>query len=146
MERIHEVVAVVGSIDPDAHTAATYLSDAINCADFAQLLAIIQAGTLGASATVDFKLTASATSGGTYTDVSNALITQLTKAGSDDGKMAMISLNIEKILASGKQYVKASMTVGTATSDCSAIILGFRPHYAPANDHDIADVDEIVVV
>ncbi len=145
MERVHEAVAIVGSIDPDAHTAATYLTDAIDCSDFDQLLFIVQAGTLGASATLDFKVTASATSGGSYTDITGAAITQLTKAGSDDSKMSLISLDVSHVLSAGKRYVKGSMTIGTATSDAGVIVLGYRPHYAPATTYDLADVDEIVV-
>ena len=61
--------AVVGMVDPDANTAATYLTAAIDMTDWEQLAVITMVGTLGAAATVVTTVTASATSGGTYATV-----------------------------------------------------------------------------
>lgn len=145
MERFHEIAGIVGIIDPDAYSASTVLTGAIDCADFAQLVFIVQAGDLGASATLDFKVTASDASGGTYTDVAGTAITQLTQAGSDSNKQAIVALDTAHILALGKRYVKGSMTIATAASDAGVIVLGYRPHYLPATNYDLSTVDEIVV-
>jgi len=48
--------ALVGVIDPDATAASVVSTGWINMANFERLMAIIFAGTLGASATVDAKL------------------------------------------------------------------------------------------
>lgn len=138
-----EVAAVVGVIDPDAYTANTYLSAAIDMNDFESIQAIVMAGTLGTSATVDAKLTASATSGGSYSDITGKAITQLTEAGTDSDKQAIINLRAEE-LTEGLRFVKLSLTIATATSDAGAIVLGFNPRNAPASDNDLSSVDEIV--
>lgn len=141
--RLDEYVAVVGIIDPDAYTAGEQLTAAIDMSKWESLLCIIMAGDLGASATVDGAIKASATSGGSYAAISGKAITQLTQAGTDDNKQALIHLRASEMPA-GKRYVKLSMTVGTATSDAGAIVLGKPAHVFPASDNDIAAVDEIV--
>lgn len=143
-----DMIAVVGSIDPDANAAATYTTGWVSMADFAWVMAIIQAGTLGASATLDAKLEQATDGSGTGAkDVTGSAITQLTKAGSDDDKQAIIQCCGEDLdLANGFDYVRLSMTVGTATSDCGAVLLGYGARYAPASDSDAATVDEIVTV
>lgn len=145
MDRVHETVAIVGRIDPDAYTAAAYLTEAIDCQDFDQLLFIVMAGTLGSSATADFVVKASTTSGGSYASITGTAITQLTEAGTDSDKIVLVSLDVSHVLAAGKRYVKGELTIGTATSDAGVIVLGYRPHYAPAQAFDISAVDEIVV-
>lgn len=138
-----EQQALVGIIDPDAYTAATYLTAAIDMSKFESIQAIVSVGDLGTNATVDAKLTASATSGGTYSDVTGKAITQLTQAGSDDNKQAIINLRGEE-LTEGLRFVKLSMTVATATSDAGAFVMGANPRVGPASDNDLSTVDEIV--
>ncbi len=48
--------AIVGVIDPDVHTAAAYSTGYISMVTFQKIMAIIMAGTLGSSATLDAKL------------------------------------------------------------------------------------------
>lgn len=141
-----EKVAVLGTIDPDAYTAATYTSDYANCGLFNKLMAIIEVGTLGASATIDAKLRQAQDSSGTgVKDITGKAITQLTQAGTDDDKQAIINLDASELdVENGFEYVQISLTVGTATSDCGAMLLGLEPRYGPANDNDLASVDEIV--
>lgn len=141
-----EVAAVVATIDPDAYTAATYLSDAVDMSKIDQLLAVVMAGELGASATLDAKLTQATTSGGSYKDITGKAITQLTQGGSDESdKQALINCRADELdIDNDYRWVKLSMTVGTATSDCCALLLGFGARYGPASDGDLATVDEIV--
>ena len=134
--------AVVGVVDPDANTAAEYLTSAIDMSLWSRLVAVVQAGTLGSSATLDFKLTDASASGGSYSDITGKAITQLTQAGTDADKQAIINLRFDE-LNEDARYVKAAMTVGTATSDCSVIVMGL-PRYYPASDNDLSSVDEIV--
>lgn len=140
-------VAVVGVIDPDANGAATYTSAWVAMADFQSIMAVIQTGTLGASATVDAKLEQASDSSGTGAkDVTGSAITQLVKASNDDDQ-AVIQCNAEDLdLVNSFTHVRLSMTVGTATSDCGAIVLGLDPRYGPASDYDLASVQEIVTV
>jgi len=143
-----EIVAVLGAIDPDANTAATHSTGWISMSNFQALLAIIMAGTLGRSAKLNAKLQQATSASGTGAkDIPGAAITELTQAGSDNDKQAIIECWAENLdLANNFTYVRLSMTVAVATSDCGAVVLGMNPRYGPASDHDAETVDEIVTV
>lgn len=144
MDKASERLALVGTIDPDAYAAGTYLTDAIDMADFDRVLFLILAGDLVTNNTTDFKVTASVASGGTYYDLTGAAITQLTEAGSDSDKQAMVEVKAIDVLAAGYRYIKGSLTVATAGADASVVALGFDPHYGPASDQNLTSVAEIV--
>lgn len=142
-----EKIGVVATIDPDAYAADTYVSDYVDMQDWPDgIMAIVMAGTLGSSATLDAKLRQAVnSSGGSVKDITGKAITQLTQAGTDDDKQAIIVLLPASLdVAGGFRYVALSMTVATATSDAGAIIIGMNPSYGPAADQDLASVDEIV--
>lgn len=63
-----EVSAVVATIDPDVYTAAAYTGDWVAAKNFERFQAIVMAGTLGTSATLDFKLQKATDSSGTGPD------------------------------------------------------------------------------
>ena len=78
-------------------------------------------------------------------DITGKAITQLTQAGTDSNKQAIINLHRDELdLANSYTHVRLSHTVATATSDSAAILLGFDPRYNTASDNDAATVDEIV--
>ena len=143
-----EKFAIVATIDPDAYTAGAQTSDWVNVENWQELMAVVMAGTLGSSATLDFKLQQATDASGTSAkNITSASITQLTQAGTDSDKQAVINLNPEKLdVANGFTFVAMVMTVATATSDCGAIMFGSQPTYGPASDNDLASVDEIVTV
>lgn len=143
-----EMLGLVGVIDPDAYSAATYTTGWIDMSKWLAIHATVMAGTLGASATVDAKLEQAQDGSGTGAkDVTGSAITQLTKAGSDDDKQAIIEMFQEDMdHANAFTHVRLSVTVGTATSDMGAMVLGVTPRYAPASGSDLASVDEIVTV
>lgn len=141
-----EQVAIVGVIDPDAYTQATYTTDYIDMSKWESVMAVVMAGDLGSSATIDAKIIEYTTDGGAGThDITGKAITQLTQAGTDSNKQAIINVRREDLdIDGGYRYVKLSVTVGTATSDMGAIVLGVVPRRAPASDNDLSSVDEIV--
>lgn len=141
-----ELVAVVATIDPDAQAAGTSTSDWAPAKDFERLMAIIEAGTLGASATLDAKLQQATDSSGTGAkDITGKAITQLTQAGTDSDKQAIINVRGDELDVNNLfTHVAIVMTVATATSDTSAILLGISGRYNPASDFDLGSVDEIV--
>lgn len=145
--KMSDVIARVAAIDPDAYATGTQLSDAIDMAFHRRIMAIVEAGTLGSSAVLNAVLTSSATSGGTYTQISGKSITALTQAGTDSDKAAIINLSAAEMPA-GHRYVKLSCRLTVATSDYGANVLADKPRYtsasATANAHDASDVDEIV--
>lgn len=141
-----ELAAVVGVIDPDAYAAATYTTGWVDMRDWGALLAIVCAGTLGTSATLDAKFEQATSSGGTGAkDVTDKDITQLTQAGTDSDKQVLLNLRPGDMdIDGGFRYARLSMTVGTATSDAGAVLMGFHPARGQASDFDAATVDEIV--
>jgi hypothetical protein len=142
-----EVAAVLATIDPDAYTAAAYTSDWCDIGKFNKIMAIVMAGTLGTSATLDAKLQGATDSSGTgATDLTGKAITQLTEAGTDSDKQAIIEVDAAEVQGQNSAFTHVAlvMTVATATSDCGAVLLGFEPRFGPANDNDLASVDEIV--
>lgn len=140
-----ERAAIVGIIDPDAYTATTYDTAWVQGGKFRRLMAIIMAGDLGSSATIDAKLRRASDSSGTGAeDITGASITQLTQAGTDDNKQAIINYDMQHEEGNAKEFISLRVTVGTATSDMGALLLGFDPFEAPASDDDLSSVDEIV--
>ncbi|MBE1208115.1 hypothetical protein [Aminobacter carboxidus] len=132
---LSEQTSVVGVIDPDANAAGTLTTGWIDMATYGGLLAIIMAGDLGTSATIDAKLQQASDSSGTGAkDVTGKAITQLTQAGTDkSNKQALINMRAEELdRSNGFTHVRLSMTTATATSDSGAIVLGMRARYSPA--------------
>lgn len=144
--RPSDAAAVEGNIDPDAYAAGTYTTGWIAAKDFDAFLAIVQAGDLGASATLDAKLQQATDGSGTGAkDIAGKAITQLTQAGTDSNKQVLINLRADELdVTNDFDFFRLSMTIATAASDAGAIVLGFTPRYAPASDNDASTVDEIV--
>lgn len=141
---LSELAPIVSVIDPDAYTAAAYNGDVIDMSLFSRVMFIVMSGTLGSSATLDFNVQGGTTSAGATNDVSGWSITQLTQAGSDDDKQVILEIGGEAVAVEGYRYLKPVLTVGTATSDCGMIALGFKLNYGLAADNDLASVDEII--
>lgn len=138
--RPSERVAVCATVDPVNGNNAATSSDAVDMSKFHSAMFILTMGVI--DATVDFKLQESATSGGSYTDITGKAITQF--AATDDGKQAVINLRSDE-LGAGKRYVKAVVTVGNNTSSLvSVICLGLDPRHGPASDDDLATVAQII--
>ena len=138
--------ALVGVIDPDATAASVVSTGWINMANFERLMAIIFAGTLGASATVDAKLEqATDGAGAGAKDITGKAITQLTQAGGDSDKEAVINLSADEMDINNLfTHARLTVTVGVATSDIGAGVFGLVPRYGPASDNDLATVVEII--
>lgn len=135
---------LAGIIDPDAYAASTVTSGWVSLVTYEAIQAIVMAGTLGSSATIDAKLEQASNSGGTGAkDITGKSITQLTQAGTDSDKQAIINCRSDELdVANGFTHVRLSMTIGTATSDAGGLILGHYARYQPATD--LASVDEVV--
>lgn len=143
-----ELIAVVDTIDPDANAAGTINGGYVAFKDFQHMMAIVLNGTMGSSGTLDFKLQQAQDASGTgVKDITGAAITQLTDAGSDSDKQAIINLRQDDLdIANDFTHVRMVLTTATATGDSAAILLGVNPVTAPASDYDDSTVDEIVTV
>lgn len=138
--------AVVGVINPSSQAAGALSTGWVSMADWRNLMAIVVAGALGSSATLDAKIEQATSSGGAGAkDVDGKAITQLTQAGTDSNKQAIINVRPTDLdYNNGFTHVRLTVTVATAASLTAALLLGFdRPH-GVASDADAASVDEIV--
>jgi hypothetical protein len=120
-------------VAPISQGVGTVTTGWVNAALFNQLLGLIAAGVMGASATIDGKFQQATDSGGTGAkDVTGSAITQLVKA-TDDNKFTLISLDPQKLdVNGGFSWVRLSITVGTAASLIYGAVLGLEPRYGVA--------------
>ncbi len=143
-QKITEALAVVACIDPDAYGTGAQTSDWIDMSKFERVAFIVQAGTLGSSATLDFKVQQSkASNGSSPVDISGKAIAQLTEAGTDSDKQVVVSVEASE-LSDGYRYIAGLMTVGVASSDAGVVAVAMNPNYGPVSDYDLASVAELV--
>lgn len=111
---------------PDEWSVAADTSSALDVSHCDFVTFHIHVGTLGASGTVDLKVQSSATSGGSYSDISGAAISQITTADT--------SARIELNLAPHENFLKTVLTVGTAASDVAVVAVqhGFNTSAVPS--------------
>jgi hypothetical protein len=142
--KISEQLALLATIDPVSQGAGTVNTGWVSIAQPERLMALIQTGVLGASATVDAKLQQATDSSGTSAkDVTGKAITQIVKA-SGDNKQAIINCRAEELDTNGGfAYVRLSITVGTAASLVSAQLWGGFMANLPANAYNQAGVVQI---
>lgn len=146
MIRADQAVAVVATCDPDAITTDGDTTDIIDMSKFEQVMFVVMAGTLGSSATLDFQVYQSTASNmANPVVISGAAVTQLTEAGTDSDKQAVVVVK-QPDLTTGYRYIRGTLTVGTATSDAGMLALGFYPTFGPATDYDLTSVDEVVAL
>lgn len=104
--------------------------------------ALVLVGTIASTGTVDAKLEQATTDGGTPKDVTGKAITQLTQAGTDSDKQAIINCQSEDLdVANGYRWVRLTITPATAAALISGAILAHDHRYTPA---DATTVDEVV--
>ena len=145
-----ERIAILGTIDPDNYAAGDQSSDWVDAGDFALIQVALLVGTLGTGSTLDAKLQqATSSAGGGAKDITGKSITQLTQTGSDSDKQAIINCLASELDAANQyRYVKLLVTETAASpavnSDYAAVLLGLRARYQPADNFDLASVDEIV--
>lgn len=125
---------LAGVIDPDAYATGDYSTGWIDMGNYEAVQAIVAVGTLGTSATVDAKLEQATDALGTgVKNIAGKAIAQLTQAGTDSDKQAIINLQSAELdTVNGFRYVRLTITVGTATSDAGAVVLGHYARYQPA--------------
>jgi ethanolamine ammonia-lyase small subunit len=144
-----EKVAVLATIDPDAYsaiTAYTLTSDWADMTKYPEALAVIMVGTIATSGTVDAKLQqASSSTGAGAKDITGKSITQLTQAGTDSDKQALINVREDELdVANSFTHVRLAVKNATGAADFGAVLLGLSPTHGVANDNDLSTVDEIV--
>ena len=136
----------VATIAPISQGPGTITSGWISAADYVAFRVKVGVGVLGSSATVDAKLQqATDNSGAGAKDIAGSAITQLTKTGTDDGKVAQINLRSDRLdINAGYKYFRVSLTVAAAASLVNADVDGVGAYTSPGTPAAI--VDEVVTV
>ena len=143
---IAESVAVVGCIDPDAYATGATNDDVVDMKYFHEVMYVVMAGDLGSSATIDFGVYGDTASNGSFaTLITGKSITQLTDAGTDSNKQAIVRVTAEEVAAQGLRYLRGKLTVGAATSDAGVVTLASPNRYEPVSGFDLSSVDEIIM-
>lgn len=128
MPNIHDLteylkVADMG-IDPDDYSFATYTSSAIDARGFTKALFSVHMGTLGASATVNFKVLDDPATNGSYVDVPGAAIAEQTQ-GAPNASDSVVLLEVD--IVPGRPFLKGELIIGTANSDLGVSCLLYNP-------------------
>ena len=141
-----ELLSVLATIDPSNQASGTATTGWISVANYHGLLAEVQTGALGTSATLDAKLQQALDSSGTGAkDITGKSITQLTQAASGSNRQVLINVKPEELdTVNGFGFVRLSVTVGVAASMTTAQLIGVNPRYAPADSQNQAAVAQVV--
>lgn len=139
-----EIAAFCGGVQPVSQGVGTVDTGWIAAKDFHSFLAVIQAGVLGAAATLDAKFQqATDNAGAGAKDVTGKSITQMVKA-TDDGKTSLLNLKTEELdVEGGFDFIRVRLTVGAAASLVGCAVMGFNPRFSPASDFDASTVKEV---
>ncbi len=146
--KIYEQIGILGAIDPDANLAGTATTGWIDMGQWQDIMAIIMAGDLGSSATLDAKFEqATSSAGAGAKDISPArAITQLTQAVTDKSNtQSLLHLKHDELdVDNNFRYVRLSFTTAVATSDGGAVVIGMNLRHGPVSTFDATTVNEMV--
>jgi hypothetical protein len=144
--RASDRVGVVGVKHPTSQSAGNVDTGWVSMALYRSAMAVIQAGALGASATLDAKIQQAEDDQGTgVKDVTGKAITQLTQAGSGSNKVGIINVRATDLdFGNGFTHIRLRVTAAVAASLTSAVLLGLDPVHGVASADDAAEVAEIV--
>lgn len=132
--KIAEQIAVMATLNPASVSASTVVSTWVPMVNLNSLLAYIQTGVLGASATLDAKLRQATDSSGTGAkDITGKALAQIVKASGDNVQATLECRDTDLDTNGGFAYVALSITVGTAASIVGATLFGGNTLYMPAS-------------
>jgi hypothetical protein len=129
---------VVKAVAPTAGAVAAMTATEVAASGYERALFILQTGAAATGATIDFKIQAATASGGSFADITNAALTQIT-AAAGAGKVFAIDVAIP----AGKNFLKVVGAVGTDTFANGAVCVLYRGVSYPV---DTAYFTELVTV
>jgi hypothetical protein len=140
LEQLSRGLSIAAQISPQPLSNATLTSgNGINMKLFRRILAVIQVGAGAGSITA--VLRSSASSGGTFADISSTTITAITTTN----KQATIERRDDQMLA-GQPWLRLEVTEGNvACTQVSAVLLGGETQQKPANANDLSTVAQRLV-
>ena len=138
-----EGLGLLGNIDPASQAAGTVTTGWVDQSNYFAMLAIINVGVFGASATVDAKLQQATDAIGTGAkDITGKALTQLQAAGGNSRQAIINAKAADLDTENGFRYVRLSVTVGTAATLIGAQLFGAIPRFMPASNQ--AGVAQVV--
>lgn len=130
-----EALGLLATIDPSQQAAGTLSTGWVDQATYFAIMAVINVGVFGASATVDAKIQQATDSSGTGAkDVTGKAITQLLAAGGNNRQAIINMKEADLDTEGGYRYVRLSITVGTAATFTSGQLYGAIPRFMPASN------------
>ena len=109
---------VVQVFAPDS-LDGTITSSEIDVTGYYEALFIVSVGTMVSSSTLDCKIQAASTTGGSLSDITGAAITQQTEAGGDTD-----SIVVGRVLCNGQNpFWKVVTTTAAAASECGVTMV-----------------------
>ena len=143
-EKVSEEIMSLGNIAPVSQGVGTAVSGWVSVKNAHAMMALINVGVFGASATVDAKIQQATSSGGANAkDIAGKAIAQMLAAGGN-GKQTMINFRPQDLdVNGGFTFVQLSVTVSTAATLIGADLLA-NTRYQPASDLNNAMVTQII--
>ncbi|MCK5564543.1 MAG: hypothetical protein KAJ07_04800 [Planctomycetes bacterium] len=142
-EKLHELLAVVATIDPDAYATGTFTTDWVDMKFVQEVLFVVQVGIITASGTVDFKIEQAKTStGGTTINLATGTLSITQLDTGDNDSQVLVDVEAED-LTQLYRYVRGSLTILVAGADAAVLAIGGLARFNPASDNDLASVAEI---
>ena len=125
-----ELISVLGTIDPQTLNAGTTLTAFVPVKNHHTFMAMVNVGTFGAGATVDAKLRQALDAAGTGAkDIAGRSIVQMLAAGGNN-KQAIINMKTGDLDTEGNfAFIALSVTVGTAATPASAVLIGTNARF-----------------
>lgn len=118
--RLSDKIKIVNAVVPSAGAAGTMTAIAVDGTGYDRVMFILTTGAATTGATGTFKITSSAATGGTYTDVSGAALTNL--ADTDGSKQFVVDMPV----AAAKPFFKVAGTTVTQPIANSTIAILYR--------------------
>lgn len=118
--RLSDKIKIVNAVVPSAGAAGTMTAIAVDGTGYDRVMFILTTGAATSGATGTFKITSSAATGGTYTDVSGAALTNL--ADTDGSKQFVVDMPV----AAAKPFFKVAGTTVTQPIANSTIAILYR--------------------
>ena len=143
MDKLSERLALVGVVDPDANAAGTFYTDAVDMADFNEVLLIFLLGisvTAGSHVLSATEEAASGTGTGSVA-ISGKAATAKTTGNNDTQSIVHVRASD---LQQGFRYVYGRLVQTSAGADSAVVAIAGAPRFHPATDYDLASVSQIV--
>jgi len=109
---------LVQAYDPDSLAAGTDTSAEIDVRGYYEALLIVNVGDMSSSSTLDCKIQAASTAGGSLADITGAAITQQAQGVADNTAV------VGRVLCNGTDpFWKVITTVATSATECGVSVL-----------------------